>query len=219
MTLDDRVQVHAALAEPTRLALIDALAVSDRSPRELAELLGVPTNLLAHHLDKLESAGLVRRVDSSGDRRRKYVQLTIAAAPFTSPTRHPSRQALFLCSHNSARSQLAAALWNARGGNAESAGTEPAHEVHPGAVRAAARAGLDVADAIPQHVGAIGPLPELVVTVCDRAHEELKPAPDWLHWSIPDPAESSDPNVFDAVVNELSRRIDRIAIRDKEIIT
>jgi protein-tyrosine-phosphatase len=46
-----------------------------------------------------------------------------------------------------------------------------------------------------------------VVTVCDRAHEELRPAPDWWHWSIPDPVESSDPRAFDAVVHELDLRI------------
>ena len=216
MQIDDRVRIHAALADATRLAAFDALTISDRSPRELAELLRVPTNLLSHHLDRLEDAGLIRRVASSGDGRRRYVQLTQRAAPFVAASQHGSDRALFLCSHNSARSQLAAALWQARGGDADSAGTEPADRIHPGALAAADRVGLAIGDASPKHVGEVGAFPALVVTVCDRAHEELVPSPHWLHWSIPDPAETNDPTVFDAVVSELSRRIDRIMTNPKE---
>jgi hypothetical protein len=45
------------------------------------------------------------------------------------------------------------------------------------------------------------------VTVCDRAHEELEPAPDWWHWSIPDPVETGSAAAFDAVVADLEIRI------------
>lgn len=210
MHLQERADVHAALADPIRLAIIDALALSDRSPGELAHLNGLASNLLAHHLGRLAEAGLVRRVESAGDRRRRYVQLTPRGAGHARPTVHAARRALFLCSHNSARSQLAAALWASRGGEAESAGTQPAERVHPGAVAAGARAGLDLSGAQPRHVGEVRSDPDIVVTVCDLAHEELVPAPAWLHWSIPDPADSNDPTVFDTVVSELSARIDRI---------
>ena len=47
----------------------------------------------------------------------------------------------------------------------------------------------------------------LVVTVCDRAHEELDPAPSWLHWSIPDPVAAPSKAAFDATVADLSERI------------
>ena len=61
MTPDSRVQRLAALAEPTRLAVVDTLALGDASPSELAAALGIPSNLLAHHLAVLEECGLVSR--------------------------------------------------------------------------------------------------------------------------------------------------------------
>jgi protein-tyrosine-phosphatase len=200
--------MHAALGEPARLAMVDDLAVSDRSPKELGERHGLPTNLLAHHLDVLEAAGLIVRFGSSGDRRRKYVRLV--RQPLTRlaiDQLAPDAKLLFLCSHNSARSQLAAALWTARTGQpAESAGTHPASRVHRGAVAAARRAGLDLADAVPRGVAEIDPDAQ-VVTVCDRAHEELEPAWTWWHWSIPDPVEAGTAAAFDAVVADLDARI------------
>ena len=50
-----RAALHAALGEPLRLAIVDDLAVSDRSPGELGERHGLSANLLAHHLDVLEA--------------------------------------------------------------------------------------------------------------------------------------------------------------------
>lgn len=117
---------------------------------------------------------------------------------------------LFLCSHNSARSQLAAVLWTARTGlRSSSAGTEPAARVHRGAMAAARRAGVSLADATPTQIDAITPKSQ-VVTVCDRVHEELTAGFDWWHWSIPDPVEYGTAHAFDAVVAELERRIARV---------
>ena len=48
--------------------------------------------------------------------------------------------------------------------------------------------------------------PGLIITVCDRAHEELD-EPSWLHWSIPDPVPVGTPAAFDASVIELRRRM------------
>ena len=119
----------------------------------------------------------------------------------------PSGAVLFLCSHNSARSQLAAALWMARTHRpAESAGTHPAPRVHRGALAAARRAGLSLGDAVPRLVGEI-PDGTQVVTVCDRAHEELDPDPSWWHWSIPDPVETGRPAAFDNALADLDTRI------------
>jgi len=207
-SLERRASMYAALGEPARLQIVDDLAVSDRSPKELGERHGLPTNLLAHHLDVLEAAGLIVRFGSAGDRRRKYVRLV--REPLTLLADAEVRvdgKVLFLCSHNSARSQLAAALWMARTGQpAESAGTHPAARVHRGAVAAARRAGLDLGDAVPRRVEEIDHDAQ-VVTVCDRAHEELEPAPTWWHWSIPDPVETATAAAFDAVVADLDARI------------
>jgi protein-tyrosine-phosphatase len=52
---------------------------------------------------------------------------------------------------------------------------------------------------------------ELVVTVCDQAHEELDPEPGWWHWSLPDPAEDGRAVAFDAVITELDDRIRAVA--------
>jgi protein-tyrosine-phosphatase len=120
----------------------------------------------------------------------------------------PAAAALFVCTANSARSQLAAALWEkATGAPATSAGTHPAERVHPGAVAAARRAGLDLRDAAPRDLASIETLPPLLVTVCDRAHEELDARDDWLHWSVPDPVPVGTSAAFDAAVTVLGERI------------
>jgi protein-tyrosine-phosphatase len=211
-SLFGRAERHAALGDPTRLRIVDELARSDRSPGELGRIVGIESNLLAHHLDVLESVGLVERTRSHADGRRRYVHLVAGALP--TPAARPiprARAALFVCTRNSARSQLAAALWREHVGAARSAGTDPATNVHPGAVAAARRAGLDLDDATTTAVSAVTDLPAVVVTVCDEAHEALAPPPDWWHWSIADPVPDGSPAAFDAAVDELRRRITAVA--------
>jgi len=187
--------------------MVDELAVSDRSPAELAARFDMPSNLLAHHLAVLEQVELIERLTSSGDRRRRYVRLVRAPLDrLQFPVLVPDGLVLFVCTHNSARSQLAAALWNARPGRlASSAGTQPT-EIHPKAVAAAKRAGLDLGGAEPRHLDD-APEASLVVTVCDRAHEELPPDPSWWHWSTPAPSEIGTAAAFDATVAQLDARI------------
>lgn len=202
-----RAARYGALGDPTRLAIVEDLLFSDRAPKDLSERLGVASNLLAHHLEVLEGAGLVVRSASSGDRRRKYVRLVrpsvvgpVAGAVVRGPV-------LFVCTRNSARSQLAAALWRSRtGGPATSAGTDPDKVVHRGAVAAARRAGLTMGDVRPCALDEI-PRGTQVVTVCDRAHEELVAGGDWWHWSVPDPVLVGTGQAFDDVVAELDARI------------
>lgn len=209
--VESRSAVHAALGEPVRLAIIDELAVSDRSPKELAGRFSIQTNLLAHHLDVLERVGLIERFESAGDRRRRYVRLVRSPlAELGIATVRPVGLVMFVCSQNSARSQLAAALWTARTGEgAASAGTHPADRVHPGAVAAASRAGLDLSGATPRMLDSTLD-PDLVVTVCDRAHEELTAEPTWWHWSLPDPVPDGRDAAFDAIVAELDKRISAV---------
>lgn len=203
-----RARLHAALGDQHRLGIVEELAASDRSPTELGRLLGLPTNLLAHHLDVLEAVGLIERFTSSGDKRRRYIRLKRAPlARLGIATARPAGSVLFVCSHNSARSQLAAALWRHRtGGRARSAGTNPVERVHPGAVAAARRVGLDLSSTQPRLLDA-EPTADLVVTVCDQAHEELRPDAGWWHWSIPDPVQAGTDEAFDAVVTDLDARI------------
>jgi len=207
--LDVRSARHAALGDPVRLAIVDELSVSDRSPVELRRLTGTESNLLAHHLDVLEDVGLIIRKRSSGDGRRRYVQLERDALRELVPGSRLARQpVLFVCTQNSARSQLAAALWTVLAERpADSAGTHPAARVHRGAVQAGRRAGLDLDHATPRSLDDITIGDRLVVTVCDRAHEELDAGPAWLHWSISDPIQTASPAAFDRTVRELRRRI------------
>lgn len=200
---------HAALGDPLRLAIVDELALSDRAPVELRRLLGIESNLLAHHLDVLAGVGLVERSRSSGDGRRRYLHLVTAALEgLTAPRHLKVGPALFVCTRNSARSQLAAALWrNLTQATATSAGTHPAEVVHQGAVAAASRAGLSLEGAVPRELGSLKRLPALVVTVCDQAHEELGAPAGWLHWSVPDPVPRATKAAFDATVSVLRDRI------------
>ncbi|MGH9134657.1 MAG: helix-turn-helix domain-containing protein [Ilumatobacteraceae bacterium] len=204
-----RAARHAALGDPVRLRIVDELVNSDRSPVELRRLLGIESNLLAHHLDVLEHVGLINRSRSSGDGRRRYAHLQRCALAGLDPGAvvSPGR-ALFVCTRNSARSQLAAALWRSlAGASAESAGTHPAGRVDSRALAAARRAGIPMSRVAPRSIDGLDELPSLVVTVCDQAHEELDPPADWLHWSIPDPVSVGTGIAFDAAVNDLRDRI------------
>ena len=216
--IERRAAVHAALGEPVRLAIVEQLASSDRAPSVLSAQFGLTGNLLAHHLDVLERVGLIERRTSSGDRRRRYVRLRTETLDQVPIAGHPRRgRALFVCTHNSARSQLAAALWRQRtGDDATSAGTHPADAVHPGAVAAAARAGLDLGAARPRALEDGDLDADLIVTVCDRAHEELDAPTKWLHWSIPDPVDTGTKRAFDAALRTLDQRITALAPIDDE---
>ncbi len=207
--LATRAARHGALSDPVRLAIVDQLWTSDRSPTELRQLLDIESNLLAHHLDALERVGLIQRSRSSGDGRRRYVHLHTDPLTELVPRRGDRpHDPLFVCTRNSARSQLAAALWNsATGDAAESAGTHPAESVAPGAVAAAARAGVPLQSTTPRAIDDVSPSPSLVITVCDQAHEEIEPPLDWLHWSVPDPVAVGSDEAFDATVAELRARI------------
>ena len=210
----ERSLLHTALGDPVRLAAVDALALGDLAVEELREITGVEGNLLSHHLKVLESVGLVSRRTSEGDRRRRYVSLQpdrlldLMAGPALVACR-----VLFVCLHNSARSQYAAALWKQRTGHPQlSAGTRPAATVHPQAVEAAAEVGVDLSQAKPKGLGRISPPPDLVVSVCDRARESGHQfdAPR-LHWSVSDPAPSNDLPAFRRCFAEISRQVERLA--------
>lgn len=101
---------------------------------------------------------------------------------------------LFLCTGNSARSQMAEALLRARAGPAldvSSAGTDP-QGVNALTVEVLAERGIDASAATSDHVDRYLSEPwDYVITVCDRANESCPVFPGAarrLHWSFPDPA-------------------------------
>jgi protein-tyrosine-phosphatase len=214
--LAGRVAMHAALADPARLRITDMLADGDASPSELAAVLGMPSNLLAHHVRVLEGAGLVMRRRSEGDRRRTYLRLVPGAfgALAGSPAR-AARRVLFVCTANSARSHLAAALWRqASAVPAASAGTHPAAAIDPGAIAAARRHQLPMRRLRPRHMSDVQEDDDLVITVCDLAHEEIGGLAA-VHWSVPDPVPAGDDASFDTALGELARRVSILAPRLK----
>jgi protein-tyrosine-phosphatase/DNA-binding transcriptional ArsR family regulator len=207
-----RARIHAALGEPARLAIVDTLTIGDVSPSELARSLALPTNLIAHHLNVLEEAGVLTRVKSEGDRRRTYLQLIPAALSLLIPPSLPAApRIVFVCTHNSARSQLAAALWANRSPiPATSAGIDPAKRVHPRAIRVARRRGLTIQPARTAHIDDVLRDDDLVIAVCDAAHEHLPVTPRRLHWAVPDPAAADNDDAFEAAYADLEARIDRL---------
>ncbi len=127
---------------------------------------------------------------------------------------------LFLCTQNSARSQIAEALLHSRHDPrllAGSAGTHPGPRVQPLAIQVLAEHGIDWSHAHPKSIDAIlGQRWDLVITVCDRAQEScptLPGRPITAHWGVPDPAavvgdDASRRRAYRDTVLILGRRID-----------
>jgi len=208
--LATRARAYAALGDLSRLAIIDLLAHADLASGELGTRLGIPTNLVAHHLHVLEDAGLVRRRRSDGDGRRTYVTRTATCNSLLGGARLPRPHRIaFLCSQNSARSQLAESFWRTVSDiPVISAGTHPAPRVHPRAVTTGRRHGLDLTAARPRLAADVLGGDELVIAVCDQAYEYLDTQP-W-HWSIPDPATSDDNEAFERAYDDITGRITRL---------
>ncbi|HEX4257626.1 MAG TPA: helix-turn-helix domain-containing protein [Streptosporangiaceae bacterium] len=202
------------MADPARLRITDVLAAGDASPSELAVMLAMPSNLLAHHLHVLEEAGVISRRRSEGDRRRTYLQLVHGTLDTLAAPAGPAvPRVLFVCTANSARSHLAAALWRrASTIPAASAGTHPADAIAPGAIAAAGRHQLPLPRRRPRHLSDAGQDGDFIITVCDRAREELGQLAA-VHWSVPDPVPAGDPASFDTALAILADRVHRLASR------
>lgn len=212
--LGRRAAKHAALSEPARLWIVDLLTLGDLSPTEIRVALGIPSNLVTHHLNALEAVGIVSRSRSEADKRRSYVHLTDTALHGLIPGAAQSAdRVVFVCTANSARSQLAVALWEQQSTiPVASGGTHPADRIDPGAIATAQRHHLALSDVRPRILGDVLADSDFVITVCDNAHEELGVTGN-LHWSIPDPVRIGTAAAFDATYSELQRRISELAPR------
>jgi ArsR family transcriptional regulator, arsenate/arsenite/antimonite-responsive transcriptional repressor / arsenate reductase (thioredoxin) len=210
--LESRAAVHAALADPARLQIVDTLRAGDASPSELARTLAMPSNLVAHHLNVLEAQDLVVRRRSEGDRRRTYIHLVHNALASLVPAgAYGARRVLFVCTANSARSHLAAALWRqASDVPSISAGTHPAERIDPRALAAAKRHQLPLRRVHPQRISEVEMRGDLIITVCDLAHEELGDRAT-LHWSIPDPVRVGNGPAFDKALEGIAQRVSQLA--------
>lgn len=220
MDLHRRAKVYAALGDPVRLGLVDRLVLSDLTPTQLAKVAGIGSNLIAHHLRVLESAGLIDRHPSEGDGRRSYVRLRLEEPAVRAlvldagrPSKGATPRVVFVCTHNSARSKLAAADWGTASDiPATSAGTHPAQRVHPRAEAAARKHQLRLTSTTSSFDEVVRP-GDLVVSVCDQAHEELSTSahPPALHWSVPDPVPSNTDAAFERAFTEITSRVRTLA--------
>ena len=185
------------LADEQRWRLLRELAQSDRKVSELTELVGIPQNLASYHLASLRDAGIVSARRSSADRRDNYYRIDLrrcadllcaigpalqpglrldVAGPRIGDGRAPRRKpsVLFLCTGNSARSQMAEALLEHHSGGtirARSAGSHP-RALHPNAVRVMAERGIDISGRPTKHLDRFkGARFDRVITLCDKLRE------------------------------------------------
>jgi protein-tyrosine-phosphatase/DNA-binding transcriptional ArsR family regulator len=216
---------------PVRWRLLTALARSDRQVHELSDLVGEPQNLVSYHLARLRAAGLVSVRRSAADGRVVFYALdrarcgellsaagaalhpALALVPPPPPGDGPPDSVLFLCTGNSARSQIAEALLRrARPRLAVfSAGSHP-KPLHPQAVRVMSERGLDTSGLRSKHLDEFaGRRLGHVVTLCDKVRlvaPDFPGDPERVHWSIPDPAGAGDgAAAFARTADELSVRI------------
>ncbi len=223
---------------PLRWRLLSELSRSDRRVHELTGLVGEPQNLVSYHLAKLRDGRLVSARRSSADRRDTYYGLDLpriggllsaaggALHPglrLTPPSRDDTPtspvRVLFLCTGNSARSQMAEALARARSGGAIeafSAGSHP-RPLHPNAVRVMRDDyGLDLAGHAPRHLEVFAHQDfDWVISLCDRVREvcpQFPGHPETIHWSLANPATGEADDVtlplFQETAAELATRID-----------
>ena len=232
--------VHLA-AHTVRWRLLRALVQSDRAVKELVRLVDEPQNLVSYHLRLLREGGLVTAHRSSADGRDSYYSIDLAACrdglTSTGAALHPAlglgpdiataRRAdpptekprvLFLCTGNSARSQVAEALLVRMSDgtvDAASAGSHP-KPLHPNAVRVLRARGIDISANRSKHVDEfVGQRFDTVITLCDRIREvcpDFGSRPERVHWSVPDPS-LDGPNdratypAFQRTLAELETRI------------
>lgn len=215
MNIKSRAQVLAALGDPLRLEIADALTLGDLAPDALVDRLGITSSLLAHHLNVLEDAGLLSRTKSHGDRRRTYLHLNSQLLPHVMPSSELGRptQVIFVCTHNSARSILAEAMFREVSSlPCASAGTHPAESIHPRTRKVAARKGLRIEKNVPSALSRRVGSRDLVVSVCDAVREEVDALPhSSIHWSIVDPAEKNTDEAFVAAAEIIEDRVANLA--------
>lgn len=233
------------IGHPQRWRLVEELARSDRRVNELVDAVDAPSNLVSYHLRKLRKGELVHERRSSADARDVYyaldldrlrqlytetarslhpglVQAPVVATVARELSKEPLR-VLFLCTHNSARSQMAECILKSLGGDrfeVESAGTQPS-KIHPLAVKTMAKRRLDLTAQRSKHMNQfLDERFDYVITVCDVAREVcpvFPGAPERIHWSVPDPAavEGSEKErlaAFEHAANDLLTRIRYLVI-------
>jgi protein-tyrosine-phosphatase/DNA-binding transcriptional ArsR family regulator len=211
--LEGRAHRFAALGEPARLAIMDALQVGDLSPRDLGESLGLPSNLLTHHLRVLSSAGLVVRRRSQGDKRKSYICRVPGVLEFLLPHIVPFavERVHFVGSGNALRSLLAEAMWQEVSSvPVTSSGIEPVLEVGDDLYVLLDRHDLITPQHPPQGFVEAVQSGDTIITVCDAAAERVG-GQAFAHWSIPDPLLAGASETVEQTYSLLATYVNRLA--------
>lgn len=227
------------LANEVRWGILKALTNGDYQVNELVTRLQQPMNLVSYHLKKMREDALITMRRSEADGRDVYYSLDITrlrqrfleagqalhpavglALPTTDidPEQMPQQRILFVCTHNSARSQMAEGLLrHLSHGRLEvfSAGSHPTR-VHPEAISAMDSLGIDIRGQSAHHLSEFeGQSFDVVITVCDKAREVCPTFPgsgQQLHWGFPDPLAISDDDgraeAFSQTAQRLKSRIE-----------
>ncbi len=241
-------EVIKLLSHDLRWGLLSALSTSDHRVQELVTLVHQPMNLVSYHLKQLRDHGIVTTRRSEADARDIYYSLDIgtlrkhyqaagislhpALAPDISvpaANMFPRSRVLFVCTHNSARSQMSEGLMRHLAGQhlaVFSAGSQPTM-LHPDAIHIMDTLGIDIRGQQAKHLDEFaGQSFDYIITVCDRAREVCPEFPgkhEQLHWGFPDPAEIEDTNerrrVFGQVAAQLASRIEYFLVSLSEIPT
>ena len=216
-----------------RWNLLTSLAQSDLRVQELVSILQESQNLVSYHLKLLSEYNLVHERHSSADGREIYYSLDLDRVRnlfFASGAAlHPSLKlsdpfgidryvgqsvrVLFMCTHNSARSQIAEGIlrWRSHGDIAAfSAGTEPT-SIHPSAIQIMSEMGIDIRNQRSKHLNEfLDEHFDYIITVCDRARENcpiFPGTPEMIHWSFPDPIDVKGEVEHYAAFKETARQL------------
>lgn len=227
------------LAHDLRWSLLKALTVSDYRVHELVEQVEQPMNLVSYHLKKMRDEALVTMRRSEADGRDVYYSLDLnrvcdlyhAAGHELHPklvanpeqkTGFRTAHVLFLCTHNSARSQMAEGLMrhlSAGQIDVSSAGSYPT-QLHPNAIRTMDSLGIDIRKQRPKSLNTFeNQAFDYVITVCDKAREACPVFPgtaQQIHWGFRDPAviisEIEQLGAFEQIALRLKSRIESFLV-------
>lgn len=230
------------MAHKVRWNLLQLLVESDYRIQDLVMLLHLPQNLVSCHLRLLREWQMITERRSNADEQSSYYRVDLehfhtlyqaAAAdlhsslahglpgklqPEATPPTSPVR-ILFLCTENSARSQMAEALLRRHSHGAlevVSAGSLPANHIHPLAVKVMTSLGMDIGHQYPKYLEAFrGERFDYVVTLCNHLKETCPTFPGdpkRIHWSFADPTLVEGPEevryrAFEQTVLQLSLRL------------
>jgi ArsR family transcriptional regulator, arsenate/arsenite/antimonite-responsive transcriptional repressor / arsenate reductase (thioredoxin) len=225
------------LANEVRWGVLKALSSGDHQVNELVTLLQQPMNLVSYHLKKMRDEALVTTRRSEADGRDIYYTLDLerlrnlyfaaggALHPLLSQSYQtpaiaalPAARVLVVCTHNSARSQMAEALLRHLSKGkilVFSAGSHPT-QVHPDAIQTMDNLGINIRAQTPHHLSEYeGQSFDYVITVCDKAREVCPTFPgdgQQLHWGFPDPVGIADAEERQAAFTQIAQRL-RIRIK------